>query len=90
MKILEKNVSDEILFNMKGDVMNEILICDCECHVHGQSCMHFMACCELTYEKYINADGSFDKDAFGTSFKKVHGTQPTISVKDGMYVYLAK
>ena len=39
-------------------------ICECECHKKGQTIMHFMACCELTYEKYLNEDGSLDNNEY--------------------------
>lgn len=28
-------------------------ICTCDCHVQGDNVMHFMPCCEHTYEKYL-------------------------------------
>jgi hypothetical protein len=35
-------------------------ICDCECHIEGQSILHCAPCCDLTYEKYITPDGVID------------------------------
>jgi hypothetical protein len=42
-------------------------ICTCMCHrksKSGMSIMHMMACCEFTYEKYINDDGSVDMEIY--------------------------
>jgi hypothetical protein len=39
-------------------------ICRCWCHGKGSSVMHMMACCEFTYEKYINSDGSVDFEIY--------------------------
>jgi hypothetical protein len=38
-------------------------LCKCGCHIKGVVMMHCMPCCDLTYEKYINTDGSLDEDA---------------------------
>jgi hypothetical protein len=36
-------------------------VCKCLCHEKGAEVMHFMPCCEYTYGKYINEDGSIDE-----------------------------
>jgi len=35
-------------------------ICKCACHEKGQIMMHMVDCCNYTYIKYINEDGSID------------------------------
>ena len=35
--------------------------CECQCHMYGNKSMHFMACCDLCYQKYINDDGTIDQ-----------------------------
>lgn len=40
--------------------MNEYKICRCDCHIKGTHILHVMRCCGLTYQKYINEDGSID------------------------------
>lgn len=37
-------------------------ICSCECHIKGNNTMHCFPCCDLTYFKYINEDGTIDYD----------------------------
>ena len=39
-------------------------ICTCMCHQKGIQMMHFMGCCDFTYEQYINKDGSIDMEAY--------------------------
>jgi len=39
-------------------------ICMCMCHRKGFSMMHIRACCEFTYEQYINEDGSVDFEIY--------------------------
>lgn len=38
-------------------------ICTCICHFKSSHVMHYMACCEHTYEKYINKDDTIDQEA---------------------------
>lgn len=45
--------------NLKSEI-KEKDICKCECHMIDVEAMHFMACCQYTYEKYINIDGTID------------------------------
>lgn len=40
------------------------LPCTCMCHQDGFQTMHIMPCCEFTYEKYINQDGSIDNERY--------------------------
>lgn len=35
--------------------------CRCDCHKDGKDILHFDQCCLLTYQKYINRDGSVDR-----------------------------
>lgn len=42
----------------------ESKICTCMCHQKGTTTMHMMACCQYTYQNYINEDGSFDQEAY--------------------------
>ena len=35
--------------------------CKCECHVKGGMVMHMTPCCDLTYNHYINTDGTIDE-----------------------------
>lgn len=37
-------------------------LCDCSCHTIGTRVMHFMACCNLTYQKYLNSDRYIEGD----------------------------
>lgn len=39
-------------------------ICMCMCHQKGTYIMHMMACCEFTYEHYINEDGTVDFEIY--------------------------
>ena len=39
-------------------------ICKCNCHVKGDDVLHMMPCCDYTYEKYINRDGSIDYEEY--------------------------
>lgn len=43
---------------------SEKKVCSCTCHQDGWTSMHFMACCNFTYDKYINEDGTFDKKRY--------------------------
>lgn len=45
-------------------------ICKCRCHTKDMKVMHFRACCNYTYEKYLNTDGSFDQDAYDKIVEK--------------------
>ena len=38
--------------------------CTCECHKKDVTAMHFMACCYLTYEKYLDNDGTVDNELY--------------------------
>ena len=68
--------------------MEEIIICDCDCHQKGCSILHCMPCCSLTNSSYINSDGTIDKEEFGKAFKQVTGFPPTLSTKNGKPAYL--
>jgi len=46
------------------NIMSDKKICTCDCHKKGNAVMHFAACCDLTYEKYINEDGSIDEESY--------------------------
>lgn len=39
-------------------------ICMCRCHRKGSHIMHFLPCCQHTYEKYLTENGEFDKVAY--------------------------
>lgn len=41
-------------------------ICTCECHIKGLGVLHFMPCCENTYEVYINKDDNVDVDKYNS------------------------
>jgi hypothetical protein len=53
----------------KSKLKPDYEICKCSCHIKGVTTMHFMACCEYTYMKYLNIDGSVDIEAY----KKITG-----------------
>jgi hypothetical protein len=38
--------------------------CKCPCHVKGGVVMHFMPCCDLCEEKYLNKDFTIDEAAY--------------------------
>ena len=38
--------------------MDSNRLCNCRCHRVGTQMRHFSACCNRTYEKYLNQDGS--------------------------------
>jgi hypothetical protein len=46
------------------EYLEGICICKCECHIKGNIVLHFIACCELTGESYINIDGSIDFEIY--------------------------
>jgi hypothetical protein len=35
--------------------------CNCICHTEGIGVRHVVACCNVSYEKYINTDGEIDQ-----------------------------
>jgi hypothetical protein len=39
-------------------MMEDFRLCKCRCHREGMKVMHFSACCNRTYAKYLNNDGS--------------------------------
>ena len=39
-------------------------ICKCTCHRKGSLELHQQPCCEYTYEKYINTDGTVDIEKY--------------------------
>ncbi len=47
-------------------------ICTCECHKKGFSVLHMTSCCDLTYEKYINEDGSIDMETYNNKMVYVN------------------
>lgn len=49
--------------------MREVEICKCPCHVKGSAIMHMFPCCDFTYKKYLNEDGSFDQVAYDEAMK---------------------
>ena len=52
-----------ILYISRMDIDKD-KVCTCDCHKKGFDVMHMMACCEHTYKKYINDDGSIDWEAY--------------------------
>lgn len=48
-------------------------ICTCDCHKEGVDILHFMPCCQLTYQKYIEKDGSINH---GKLFRILNPEQP--------------
>lgn len=40
--------------------------CDCMCHREGFNVMHFMPCCGLTYQTYMDENGVIDEDKLKT------------------------
>jgi hypothetical protein len=39
-------------------------ICNCPCHIDGAHVLHCVACCDLSYEKYINKSGDIDMERY--------------------------
>ncbi len=41
-------------------------VCECQCHVADGSLqmLHMMPCCDLTYKKYLDADGNIINDKY--------------------------
>lgn len=50
----------------------KIEICECNCHIKNKNIMHFMPCCPVSGEKYINEDGSLDWLKLGEAMTKQH------------------
>ena len=45
-------------------------ICTCRCHTKGLIVRHIAPCCQFTYQKYINEDGSIDNEILGKLIRK--------------------
>lgn len=58
------------------DNLREIKVCDCDCHIEGRVVMHFMDCCNLTYEEYI-VGGRIDIEKWSKAFESIMGAKPT-------------
>jgi hypothetical protein len=41
-------------------------VCKCECH-QNPNIMHFGPCCDLTYQQYINPDGTVNNKKLGAA-----------------------
>ena len=50
--------------------MEEDKICRCRCHTKGSSVRHMKPCCDYTYEKYIDEDGSIDYKEYNKIVEK--------------------
>ena len=48
----------------------KIDICECACHRKNESILHCVPCCQMTYAKYINDDGSFDWVEVGKAIRR--------------------
>ena len=46
-------------------------ICTCPCHKEGVEMMHMVACCNLTYEKYINKENKISEKKLIEIFEKI-------------------
>lgn len=47
-------------------------VCRCCCHEKGVRVSHIMPCCDLTYVKYINEDGSIDREAINKALNETN------------------
>lgn len=64
-------------------------ICTCECHKKGSNILHMTSCCDFTYEKYINEDGTIDMDIYSqmvyeNPFFKEEGEEAITTIQDFM------
>lgn len=50
--------------------IKETEVCTCECHVEGMMVMHCMPCCNYTYEKYLNEDGTLNPVKWGQTLRR--------------------
>ncbi len=57
-------------------------ICMCECHRKGMNIMHFMACCQYTYKKYLTESGEFDKVAYDEIVAKANSAETQAEVDE--------
>lgn len=70
-------------------------ICKCECHKKGTNISHITSCCDFTYEKYINEDGSIDIDIYSkmvykNPFFKEEGEEEAITTVEGFINSMGK
>ena len=68
MMVVEMELAARILTKIEPKANTDI--CTCTCHQKGGVVMHMMACCEFTYEQYINDDGSIDMKFYNDLKKK--------------------
>ena len=50
---------------------DNIGMCKCKCHIKGTRIIHCISCCNLTYQKYLNEDGTLDIEAYEKCVKKM-------------------
>ena len=47
-------------------------ICTCICHKKGVTVLHSLACCNFTYQQYINKDGTIDYEIYNKLLKTIN------------------
>ena len=55
----------------KQHICKGLTYCECGCHMDGFNLMHFMSCCDLCYNKYIDAEGNIDMERVNKAVNKV-------------------
>jgi hypothetical protein len=40
-------------------------ICECKCHWDSHQVLHFDACCQFCYKKYVDTEGTIDIKRYG-------------------------
>lgn len=54
---------------IEGVKIEDIEICECECHKIGVPIRHCAPCCSLTYEEYI-VDGEIDMVLWAVAYRE--------------------
>ena len=52
--------------------------CTCMCHMEGYQVMHCMPCCSLTYETFLNGDGTLQVEKYEALLKQLKDGQDNI------------
>jgi hypothetical protein len=50
----------------------EVEICECDCHKEGIQLLHFMACCQFCYEKYLTVSGEIIPEKLQPLLRESH------------------
>ena len=67
--------------------MDEIKICNCECHGE-ENIMHCFPCCDFTYKNYLNEQGNVDIDKWCKLFIEANQTLPTVEEVRGVWYHI--